>query len=317
MFGSPPLRHQIVLLVLIAVGFALPPFVPEYYLFLLNSLMVWAALALGLDLLMGWSGQFAFAHMAFFGVGCYATVILTKQLDLPFLLAMPGGALIAAVVGVLVASPSTRLRSIYLALATFAFAEGARFVFNSWTGLTGGPDGLRIPTMTIAGWKMTSDRQVFPVLAIILAMLLFATQQIVRSRFGREMSAVRDSEHVAMASGIDVRRVKVLAFTVSALYSGIAGGMYALINSFINAQQFGMDGAVLALSMVVVGGMGSIPGVLIGVVLIGLLPVVLQTTLRSMQLWQELIYGVVLTLSVTFMPRGIWGAARSALLGRR
>jgi branched-chain amino acid transport system permease protein len=208
-----------------------------------------------------------------------------------------------------VAYPATRLRSIYLALATFAFAEGARWVYASWDRVTGGANGLRLPVMGVFGIEIVGDRQAFPVIAALTALVILATMMITTSRFGRAMVAVRESEHVAMASGVDVRKVKVSVFALSALYAGLAGGIYALNHSFVSPTEFGFEGAVLVLSMIVVGGMGSIPGALLGVVLIGLLPVLLQTTLRSLQLWQELVYGMILTLAVMFMPRGVWGAA--------
>jgi branched-chain amino acid transport system permease protein len=273
--------------------------------------MIYAILALGLDLLMGWSRQFAFAQMAFFGIGCYATAILKLRFDVPFLIGLPTGAIAAAGVGIIVAYPATRLRSIYLALATFAFAEGARWVYASWDSVTGGTNGLRLPVMSVVGVEIVGDRQAFPVITVLTALVVLATMMITTSRFGRAMVAVRESEHVALASGVDVRAVKVSAFAMSALYSGLAGGIYALDHSFVSPNEFGFAGAVVVLSMIVVGGMGSIPGALLGVVLIGLLPVLLQTALRSLQLWQELIYGLILTLAVMFMPRGVWGAIMS------
>lgn len=292
---------------LVLAGVVLPWGVADYYLYIGNSLMIYAVLALGLDLLMGWSGQFAFAHMAFFGIGCYGTAILKIQFGLPFFAGLAIASILAAIVGVLVALPAARLRHIYLALATFAFAEGARWLFNSWTELTGGPNGLRIPVMDVFGVPIEGDREAFPIICVLLAFIILAHLFIAKSRFGREMVAVRESEHVAMASGIQILRVRVTAFALSALYAGLAGGIYTLNHSYVGPQEFGFDGAVLVLSMVVIGGLASVPGVLIGVVVIGLLPILLQTTMRSFQLWQELIYGLILTLAILFMPRGIWG----------
>lgn len=308
MYGTPSGRLILALAGLAALGIVAAPFLPTYYLFLANALLIYAILAYGVDILMGWSGQFAFSHMAFFGIGCYTTALLNIHFGLPYLLALPAAVALSAVIGLLMALPAIRLRSIYLALATFAFAEGARWVFNDWTSVTGGANGLRIPVMSVFGFEIASDREAFPVIVVIATVVIVATLMLHRSRFGRELVAVRESEHVAMASGIDVRRAKILAFVVSSLYAGLAGGVYALNHSFVSPQEFGFHGAVLILSMVVVGGLGTIPGVAVGVVLIGLLPVVLQSTLRSILIWQEFIYGLILTLSILFMPRGIWGA---------
>jgi len=125
------------------------------------------------------------------------------------------------------------------------------------------------------------------------------------------MCAVRESEHVAAASGIDVRATKVWAFALSAVYAGIAGGMFTLYQSFVNPEVFGFGQIVLLLSMIVVGGLGSIPGALIGVTLLGLLPEIMRTTMRGLLIWQEFVYGVILIAVVMFMPRGIWGAITS------
>jgi len=310
-YGSPSLARLAPLLLIVAVGVVLPMLLPQYYLYLGNVIMMYAVLAIGLDLLLGWAGQFAFAHIAFFGIGVYGTALIQIRLGLPFIVAMPAAALLAGIVGFLIAIPSTRLRAVYLALATFAFAEGAQWVFNAWESMTKGPDGLRLPRPDIFGYAMGSDPRAFPVMAVILVIVLAATMFLTRSKFGRAMCAIRDSEHVASASGIDVRFTKVTVFAISAVYAGVAGGMYTLYQSFANPEVFGFAQIVLVLSMIVVGGLGTIPGVLLGVVILGLLPEVMRTTMRNLLVWQELVYGVILILAMMFMPRGLWGIARS------
>jgi branched-chain amino acid transport system permease protein len=307
MFGSPPLARFAPLALLLIAGFALPYLLPQYFLFLGNILMMYAVLALGLDILLGWAGQFAFAHIAFFGVGTYATALLHVRFGIPFVVGMPIAAALAGLIGVLIGFPATRLRTVYLALATFAFAEGAQWVFNAWDKVTGGPDGLRIKAPSVLGYATGTDPTAFPVMAVILALMIAATMYLTTSKFGRAMCAVRESEHVAAASGIDVRATKVWAFAISAVYAGVAGGMFTLFQSFVNPDVFGFGQVVLLLSMIVVGGLGSIPGVLIGVALLGLLPEIMRTTMRGLLIWQEFAYGLILILVVMFMPRGIWG----------
>jgi branched-chain amino acid transport system permease protein len=307
LFGSPPLARFAPLVILLIAGFVLPYLLPQYFLFLGNILMMYAVLALGLDLLLGWAGQFAFAHIAFFGIGTYATALLNARLGIPFIVGMPVAATLAGLIGVLIGLPATRLRTVYLALATFAFAEGAQWVFNAWDKVTGGPDGLRISAPNVLGYQTGTDPTAFPVMASILALMIAATMYLTTSKLGRAMCAVRESEHVAAASGIDVRRTKVWAFAISAVYAGVAGGMFTLFQSFVNPEVFGFGQIVLLLSMIVVGGLGSIPGALIGVALLGLLPEIMRTTMRSLLIWQEFAYGLILILVVMYMPRGIWG----------
>ncbi|HEY7609431.1 MAG TPA: branched-chain amino acid ABC transporter permease [Alphaproteobacteria bacterium] len=310
MFGSPSLARLAPLLLLPALGLLLPGHLPQYYLYLGNVIMMYAVLAIGLDLLLGWAGQFAFAHIAFFGIGVYGTALLQIRLKLPFILAMPGAALLAGLIGLLIAIPATRLRAVYLALATFAFAEGAQWVFNAWESMTNGADGLRIPAPSLFGHVMGNDPAAFPLVATLLALVLAATLYLTTSKLGRALCAVRESEHAAAASGIDVRGTKIVAFAISAVYAGVAGGMYTLYESFTNPEVFGFAQIVLVLSMIVVGGLGSVPGVLIGTVILGVLPTVLRTTMRDLLVWQELVYGVILILAMMFMPRGIWGLVR-------
>ena len=236
--------------------------------------------------------------------------MLNIRYGVPFPIGMPVGALLAGLVAMAIALPATRLRDVYLALATYAFAEGAQWVFNSWTSVTNGGDGIEIRPSHLFGLVVRSDPEAFPIMAVILALVIAATLYLTTSRFGRAMAALRESEHVAIVSGIDVRRVKVTAFAISGVYAGIAGGMFTLYQSFVNPEEFGFVTIVLVLSMIVVGGLGTLPGVLIGVVILGLMPEILRTSMQSFQIWQELAYGLILILTMMFMPRGIWGFVR-------
>lgn len=310
MHGAPGLKQLLPLVMLVLAGFALPQVLPDYFLYIGNLLMMYAILAIGLDILLGWSGQFAFAHIAFYGIGIYATALLNMRLGVPFVLGMPIAAALAALIGFLIALPATRLRTVYLALATFAFAECAQWVFRTWDSVTKGPDGLRISAPEIFGYVIGTDRRAMPVIAIILALVLAGTLYLVHSRLGRSLCAIRDSEHVAAASGIDVKRTKVMAFTISALYAGVAGGTYTLFQSFVHPDGLGVWTLVLVLTMAVVGGSGTIGGVILGVVLLGLLPEVLRMAPRRLLVWQEFAYGLILTLAIMFMPRGFWGLFR-------
>jgi len=288
-------------LIVLAAGLYLGA--PIYVLYVANLLMTYAVLAIGLDILLGRAGQFAFAHIAFYGIGIYTTALITNNTGLPVFVGIAAGGLLAGLVGVIIAIPATRLRDVYLALSTFAFAEAAQWVFNNWDSVTKGPNGLRISPAKLFGHTITDDRQAFFLVLSITLAVIAATVLMNRSKLGRAMSAIGQSEHVAMASGIGVQRVKVTAFAISAVYAGIAGGMFTLYQSFIHPDSLGFDLIVLILTMVVVGGLGTLPGVILGVLLLGLMPEVL----RNLREWQELIYGLILILAILFMPRGIWG----------
>jgi hypothetical protein len=174
MYGSPSTRHLLSLLWLVLAGFLFPSWMPEYFIYIMNMLMMYMILAIGLDIVMGWSGQFAFAHIAFFGIGIYGTALLNMRLGIPFLLGMPLAALLAGAVGYLIALPATQLRTVYLALATFAFSECAQWAFRTWESLTKGPDGLRMTAPQLFGYVVTNDRDAMPIIAIILGSIFVA-----------------------------------------------------------------------------------------------------------------------------------------------
>ena len=317
MYGSPSLKQLLPLALLLLAALAASLQLPDYFIYISNLLMVYLILAIGLDIVMGWAGQFAFAHVAFYGIGMYGTALLHMRLGLPFIIGMPIAALVAALVGLLIALPATKLRTVYLALATFAFAECAQWTFRTWDKLTGGPDGLRVTAGNVLGFSITNDRQAMPVVAVLLIAVLAATLFLQRSSLGRCFFAIRDSEYVAIASGIDPKRTKVLALCISALYAGIAGGASTLFQSYIHPDSLGSWTLILLLSMVVVGGSASVAGVALGVVLLGLLPELLRAAPKGVLVWQELIYGLLLMMSVIFMPRGIWGSLQTFRKTRR
>ncbi len=316
MYGSLRASEFVGVLAILVAGFALPFMLPEYFLYTGNMLMTYAVLAIGLDLLIGWSGQFAFAHIAFFGIGIYGTAILESRLGVPYLLSALASALIAGGAGLLIGFPAARLKTVYLALATYAFAECAQWVFRTWDPVTGGSDGLRFNPPVIFGYETGTDGAAFPVVAIILALVVTATLYLAKSKLGRHMCAIRDSEHVASASGIDVRGIKVATFAISAVFASIAGSAYTLFQSFINADVLGASQLVTVLTMVVIGGSSSIAGVLLGVVVVGFLPEILRAMPHSLLVWQEFIYGAILVAAIVFMPQGLWGLFRQRIAAR-
>ena len=301
------MRRIVVAFLLAALAaVAVPLVLPAYGVFMANMLLMYAVLALGLDVLLGLAGQFAFAHVAFFGLGVYVTALLGNRYGLSFPFPLLTGAAFAGVVAILIAVPALRLRQVYLALTTYAFAAAAQWVFHSWDSVTEGSNGLRIATTNLAGWRIIDDNDAYPLmLAIALAMLL-ARLALERSRLGLRMAAVHESEPVALASGIDAKRIKIIAFGVSGVFAGVAGGMLPLFNSYVHPDTFGLETLVVVLTMVVVGGLGSVWGVLAGVLVMGALPEVM----RDLQVFREIVYGALLILSVMFMPRGIAGLVR-------
>jgi branched-chain amino acid transport system permease protein len=309
---SKPVAALLVL-VCLAVLAAVPLFGSGYIVYIANLLLVFVVLCLGLHIVIGETGQFALAHAAFYGIGIYTAALVGNIYALPFPLPIAAGGLVAGVIGVVLGAAALRMRDIYLALATFAFGEAMQWVFLNWTVVTGGPNGLSISPATFFGIAIVNDKDAYPFVAVLAVLMVAATLVISRSRLGRSFRAVRDSEIAAMAMGVPVRRTKVTAFALSAVLAGVAGGMFATFSTFIHPDSLGFQTTILVLTMIVVGGLGSIFGAVSGAIFFGLV----SELLRQAPQFQEIIYGLILMVFMMYAPRGLFAAAAARLGGNR
>jgi branched-chain amino acid transport system permease protein len=309
---SKPVAALLVL-VCLAVLAAVPLFGSGYIVYIANLLLVFVVLCLGLHIVIGETGQFALAHAAFYGIGIYTAALVGNAYALPFPLPVLAGGLVAGVIGVVLGAAALRMRDIYLALATFAFGEAMQWVFLNWTVVTGGPNGLSISPATFFGIAIVNDKEAYPFVAALAVLMVAVTLVISRSRLGRSFRAVRDSEIAAMAMGVPVRRTKVTAFALSAVLAGVAGGMFATFSTFIHPDSLGFQTTILVLTMIVVGGLGSIFGAVSGAIFFGLV----SELLRQAPQFQEIIYGLILMVFMMYAPRGLFAAAVAKLGGNR
>ena len=292
--------------VLVVLAFALPAFATGYIVYIGNLLLVFLILSLGLHVVIGEAGQFSLAHAAFYGIGIYTAGLVTNVYAPPFFVSLLAGGLLAAAVGFAIGFLSLRMRDIYLALSTFAFGEAMQWVFLNWTSLTGGPNGLAIKPTTILGTTILSDKAAFPVVALVALLFIVLVVGLHGSTLGRSFRAVRESEIAAAAVGIDVRRTKLLAFTISAFLAGSAGGLFTVFSTFIHPDSLGFQTTILVLTMVVVGGIGSVGGAIGGAVVFGLV----SELLRQVPSYQEVIYGLILMLFMMYAPKGVFSLFR-------
>ncbi|MDM0070058.1 branched-chain amino acid ABC transporter permease [Variovorax sp. J31P207] len=290
----------------------LPFTVSGYVLYVVNLLMVFVVLALGLHVVIGETGQFALAHAAFFGIGIYTAGIINTAWHPPFIVSILAGGLLSAVLGYLIGYLALRMRDIYLALATFAFGEAMQWVFLSWEKVTGGSNGMKMDPAELFGYKLTNDLQAYPFVIVLTALMLWLTVALARSQYGSSLRAVRESDVAAMAMGINVKAMKQSAFAISAAFAGIAGGMYTLFTSFIHPESLGFQTTILILTMVVVGGIGSVRGAVAGAIAFGLI----SELLRQLMSVQEIIYGVILMGFMMFKPKGLF-ADRNRRVARK
>lgn len=276
----------------------------DYHTDVYRKLLLWVTLALGYNFLFGISGQIAFSHFTFYGIGAYAIVILVFQAGLPLPLAVFAGVAVCVALALAVAIPSTRLEGFYLALATLAFAQLFIVVLNEGGDVTGGTGGLanyRIPK--VFGVEVTG-----PWYTIVIVLVLLATLAILwrldHSYFGRACRAVRDNAEAATAMGINVTRTKVIAYALTSALAGIAGMVYAFVDNIVNPAIFGLENVFLLLFMVIVGGSGSHAGAIIGAVLLYLMPFVLSPLIGH---HHALVFGIFMVVAVLFQPRGLIG----------
>lgn len=306
---SRPVVLALVLAILVVCPFVLNP----YLVFVISIVFIYTILALGLNLLLGFAGQFAFANAAFFGVGAYATALLKIHLSVSFWLGLPLGGLITAAIGVVVGLPALRLSGLYLAMATLAFAQLFQWLLIHWPSFTFGAGGIKVPHPGFGPSPFESETNVYFLCLAAAVLAVVATWNIVRSRVGRAFVAIRDSEVAAQAIGVDPALYKTVAFALSAFYAGIAGGLHSVLLSYVAPEGYSLFQMVIHFAMVVVGGLGSVTGSILGAALITALPEVLRTFKGA----QEIAFGAILMLCIIFLPDGLYGVIRRHSVGWR
>jgi len=280
----------------------------RYIMHLFNLAVIFAILTLGLNFLWGWTGLISFATAGFWGIGAYTSALLTVNLGVPFWVALPCGAITATVFGFIMGFPTLKLRGHYLAMATLAFNIIIVLVLINWDSFTRGGDGITgIPIPVIGSFEFNTDNRFFYINLAVLVLLFIGAMRIRKSRIGRAFEAIRESEIAGEVMGINTHAIKILAFALSAFYSGIAGSLYAHVTMYISPDIFNFLESVKILVMVLIGGSGSIVGALIGGFILTFLP----EALRFLSSWYMAIYGVGIIVLIVYMPAGITGLINS------
>ena len=270
-------------------------------------------LAVGLNLLMGYAGQISLGHAAFFGMGAYASAVLTTRYAFPPLLALGTGLISAGLIAWLLARPILRLHGHYLAMATLGFGIIIHVIMVQATGWTGGPDGLTgIPPLILFGWTVDSDQRWYLVIMAAALLAIGLSLNLVDSRVGRALRAVRGSEFAARMMGIDTARAKTQVFVVSALFAAFAGSLFAHQQGFVSPDSFNLGASIDLVIMVVLGGMASTFGAAFGAIALTLL----HQGLVVFEDYEMLIHGALLMAVMIFLPQGLFvglsqGARRS------
>ncbi len=287
-------------LILCVVPFLLPLYEMDVY----RKMLFWVALAISYNFLFGITGQMALSHFAFAGIGAYTVVILMTQAGIPLLIAIPIALGFAALLALIVSFAATRLEGFYLALATLAFAQLFIVILDEGGALTGGTGGLtsyRLPP--VFGFVIEG-----PWLAVVMVAVVLVTLAILlridRSWFGRGCRAIRDNGEAAAAMGVDVKRIRIIAFTITSIMAAGAGMVYAFFDNTVNPPVFGIDNAFMLLFMVIIGGSGSHLGAIVGAVLLRLLQDVLEPFVGQ---FHVLGLGILIVVVILLQPKGLVG----------
>lgn len=279
----------------------------EYILHVFITVGLYVILSLSLNLVSGYTGQLSIGHAAFYGIGAYVTALLMLRLNFPFWAAMPVSGVITAFFGLLLGLPTLRLQGDYLAIVTLGFGEIVRLVFLNWDSVTRGPMGLPgIPSPQLGDFIFMSKLSFYYLIIVMMLLTIFFMRRMAESELGLSLISVSLDEVAAEAVGVNTLRAKLLAFTLSAFFAGIAGSFYATYISFVSPDSFTFMDSVTILSMVVLGGLASIPGTIIGSILLGIAPEVL----RFMADYRMLLYGALMVAMMIFKPDGFWGAKK-------
>ncbi|MFH2129613.1 MAG: branched-chain amino acid ABC transporter permease [bacterium] len=299
-----------------------------YTLYLLNTIGIYAIAAIGLNLLIGYTGQISMGHGAFFGVGAYTAAILTTRLGLPLLLALPLSGLLTAVVGMIFGIPSLRLKHLYLTIATLAGQFIIEYILVQWESATGGAEGIAVSNGSIFGIELNTDRSFYFLIFISLIVLTWVMVNLIRTRFGRALVAIRDNDRAAEGMGIPIFKYKLLAFGISSFYVGFAGALFAFYMMTITPEPFNMWLSIEFIAMIIIGGLGSVSGAIFGTIFIVSLGEVLSMVTEflmnfgpstsvsiTMAPLREFVFGLSIVLFIIFEPKGlaeIWRILRSS-----
>ena len=290
------------LLVLVVVLAALPLVMVNPYLYdvairiALNAMVV-----IALNLLMGYTGQISLGHAGFLGIGAYASGILTTQFGWPPLLALAAGALAAGGLAFAIARPVLKLKGHYLAMATLGLGIIISIVITNESKYTGGPDGISVPALGIAGFELAGEKAWYALVSVLLVLTAWLALNLVDSPPGRALQAIHGSEVAAQVVGIQTTRVKVRIFVVSAVIASIAGSLSAHYVAFVTPGIAGFFHSIELVTMVVVGGMASVFGSVVGAAILTMLPQVLST----FEGWETVVFGAILMVTMIFLPKGI------------
>ena len=298
---SLPARQRGLLLLALVLAL-LPLLLPNaFYYDVAIRIAINAMVVIGLNLLMGYTGQISLGHAGFFGLGAYVSAVLTARYNWPPLAALVAGATATGLLALLLARPVLKLKGHTLAMATLGLGIIIAIVINNETQWTGGPDGLTVPPFTLLGMELAGEKSWYALVASLLLLVTWGALNLIDSPVGRALQAIHGSEVAARVVGVDTSRFKVRVFVLSAVIASVAGSISAHYVAFITPNVAGFFHSIELVTMVVVGGMASVFGSIVGAALLTVLPQLLST----FEGWETVVFGVILMTTMIFLPKGL------------
>jgi branched-chain amino acid transport system permease protein len=298
MTKNPFLGLYIIMAVLLVLPFVLPN---SFYVDLAIRMAINAVIVLGLNLLIGFAGQISLGHAGILGIGAYASAALPTHLGWHPLLAMGAGAAAAGLLAAVLARPIFKLKGHYLAMATLGLGIIINIVVRTEAAWTGGPDGMPVPPLSLAGFEISGDKHWYWIVAVLLSVSVWASLNLIDSPFGRALRALHGSEVASKVVGVDVIRYKVAIFVLSAVFASLMGSVTAHYVGFVTPNLADFFHSIELVTMVVIGGMASVYGSVVGAVLLTALP----QALTSFEGWETVVFGGILMLCMIFLPKGL------------
>lgn len=310
-------KHKIISIILLCTGAAivvsLPLLFPKSYIMgIMCRILLYMILAGGLNVINGYSSQFCIGYAAFFCIGAYTEAILALRFNISFWILLPIAGFMSAIAGLLVCLPTLKLKGKYLAMVTLGFSEIVRLIALNWSSLTGGPMGLKgIPVPNFFGIKINNSITYYYIFLFLVVVFLFTTGRVIKSRLGRAWMSIREDELAANSLGVETYKYKALNFMYGAFWGGIAGAAYAPYTRYVDSTFFTLDEGFNILSMVIIGGMGTLVGPIAGSVVVTLL----TELLRPVSEYRMVAYAILIIAMMWLRPQGLFGASKSILSG--
>lgn len=296
---------NLIWMIFVVVLAVVPLVINSQYIFhVLIMAGIYVVLAISLNLLLGSTGLFSLGHAAFYGIGAYASALLSIKLQLPFLFTFIFGGVMAALIGGIIAFPALRLKGIFLAIGTMGFNEIVRLLAINLDELTGGPAGLPgISQPVVFGFDISQPRDYYVAMLVFVLLTYCVFHRLLTTRPGRALIAIRDDEIAARSMGIHVTLYKVAAFVISSFFAGLAGSFFAHYMTYISPDNFGLSESFGILAMIALGGIGNLAGSVIGALVLVIIP----EAFRFLQDYRQFIYGLTIITTMLVLPQGVAG----------